>query len=83
MDVFVLTEQKARALRVERGPFATGEGAQSVFVVRGGRARRMRVTLGVASPTASSKVLEGLAEGDEVIVSDMTDYQHAREIGLR
>ncbi len=42
----------------------------------------MRVTLGVASPT-HLEVLEGLAEGDEVIVSDMTDYQHAREIGLR
>ncbi len=82
VDVFVLTEQKARALRVERGPFATGAGAQSVFVVRGDRARRTRVTLGVASPT-HLEVLEGLAEGDEVIVSDMTDYQHAREIGLR
>lgn len=82
VDVFVLTEQKARALRVERGPFATGEGAQSVFVVRGGRARRTRVTLGIASPT-HLEVLEGLAEGDEVIVSDMTDYQHARELRIQ
>jgi HlyD family secretion protein len=82
VDVFVLTEQKARALRVERGPFATGEGTHNVFVVGGGRARRTRVTLGVASPT-HLQVLEGLAEGDEVIVSDMADYQHARELRIR
>jgi HlyD family secretion protein len=82
VDVFVLTEQRARALRVERGPFATGEGAQSVFVVRGGVARRTRVKLGASSPT-HLEVLEGLSEGDEVVVSDMTDYLHAREIRLR
>jgi HlyD family secretion protein len=82
VDVFVLTEHKARALRVERGPFATGEGAQSVFVVRGSRARRTRVRLGVASPT-HLEVLEGLAEGDEVVVSDMSDYLHAPELRIR
>jgi HlyD family secretion protein len=82
VDVFVLTEQRARALRVARGPFATGEGTLSVFVVRGGVARRTRVRLGAASPT-HLEVLEGLAEGDEVIVSDMTEYLHAREIRVR
>jgi HlyD family secretion protein len=82
VDVFVLTERKARALRVERGPFATGEGTQNVFVVRNGIARRTRVRLGVASPT-HLEVLEGLSEGDEVIVSDMADYLHAGEIRVR
>jgi len=28
-------------------------------------------------------VIEGLAAGDEVIVSEMTDYLHAREIRVR
>jgi len=82
VDVFVFTEQKARALRVARGPFATGDGVQSVFVLRGGTARRTAVKLGVASPT-HLEVIEGLAAGDEVIVSEMTDYLHAREIRVR
>jgi HlyD family secretion protein len=82
VDLYVLTEQRTRALRVARGPFATGEGTLSVFVVRGGMARRTRVRLGAASPT-HLEVLEGLAEGDEVIVSDMADYLHAREIRVR
>ncbi len=82
VDVFVLTQQRARALRVARGPFATGEGTLNVFVVRGARARRTQVKLGAASPTHLA-VLEGLAEGDEVIVSDMTDYLHARQLRIR
>jgi HlyD family secretion protein len=82
VDVFVLTEPKARALRVARGPFATGEGEQSVFVLRGSMARRTRVRLGVASPT-HLEVLEGLVEGDEVVVSDMSDYLHAGELKIR
>jgi HlyD family secretion protein len=82
VDVYVLTEQKKDALRVARGPFASGEGVTSVFVVRGASARRTRVRLGIASAT-HLEVEEGLAEGDEVIVSDMADYLHAREIRIR
>jgi len=82
VDVFVLTEARARALRVERGPFATGGEMLPVFVVRGARAVRTQVRLGAASPT-HLEVLAGLAEGDEVIVSDMSDYLHAKELRIR
>jgi HlyD family secretion protein len=82
VDVDVLTERKARVLRVGRGPFAAGEGAQNVFVLRGSQAERRRVRLGAASPT-HLEVLEGLREGDEVIVSDMSDYLHARTLRVR
>jgi HlyD family secretion protein len=35
-DVFVVTDRRASALRVRRGPFATAAGRQDVFVVRDG-----------------------------------------------
>jgi HlyD family secretion protein len=82
VDVDVLTSRKDRALRVARGPFASGEGAQNVFVVRGSAAERRRVRLGAASPT-HFEVLEGLREGEEVIVSEMTDYLHAARLRVR
>jgi len=82
VDLDVLTDRKARVLRVARGPFATGEGAQNVFVVHGSQAERTRVRLGAASPT-HFEVLEGLHEGDLVIVSDLSDYLHARTLRLR
>jgi HlyD family secretion protein len=81
-DVFVVTERRASALRVRRGPFATAAGRQDVFVVRGDKAVRTSVRLGLAS-FEYVEVAEGLFPGDEVIVSDMKDYAHLAEVRLR
>ena len=70
------------AIRVHRGPFATGEGSADVFVVRGDRAVKVPVTFGLSSQTYF-EVTSGLTPGDEVIVSDMRDYLRLREVRLR
>lgn len=82
VDVDVLTARKGRALRVLRGPFATGDGVQNAFVVHGDLAERRKVRLGAASPT-HFEVLEGLRPGEVVIVSEMTDYLHAGKVRIR
>jgi HlyD family secretion protein len=81
-DVFVVTDRRASALRVRRGPFATSAGRQDVFVVRGEKAVRTSVRLGLAS-FEYVEVVEGLFPGDEVIVSDMQEYAHLDEVRLR
>jgi HlyD family secretion protein len=81
-DVFVVTDRRTSALRVRRGPFATAAGRQDVFVVRGDKAVRTSVRLGLAS-FEYVEVAEGLFPGDEVIVSDMKDYAHLAEVRLR
>lgn len=81
-DVYIVTDRRADALRVARGPFLTGEAAQDIFVVREGRAFRTRVTLGLLGYD-TVEVANGLQTGDEVIVSDMTNYIHARELKLK
>jgi HlyD family secretion protein len=81
VDVFVVTESRANALRVRRGPFATAAGQQDVFVVRGGKAIRTSVRLGLAS-FDHVEILEGLFAGDEMIVSDMREYAHLSEVRL-
>ena len=82
VDAFVVTGRRAKALRLDRGPFAQGEGPADVFVVRGGRGVRTRVELGIAG-FDDYEVVRGLSEGDEVIVSDMKDYLHLREVRIR
>ncbi|HSK08889.1 MAG TPA: HlyD family efflux transporter periplasmic adaptor subunit [Vicinamibacterales bacterium] len=82
VDVFIVTGRRAKALRVHRGPFADGEGPADVFVVHGGRGVKTRVDLGIAG-FEDYEVVRGLAEGDEVIVSDMKDYMHLDEIRIR
>ena len=81
VDVDVLTERQARALRVERRPFASGEGAQNVFVLHGAPPRGAAFAWG---PRARAlRGARGPARGRGMIVSDMTDYLHAARLRVR
>jgi HlyD family secretion protein len=82
VDVDIVTARHPRTLRVKRGPFATGEGTSDVFVVRRGRAVRRPVTFGLTS-FDFYEIVSGVVPGDEVIISDMRDYQQARELRIR
>jgi len=82
VEVFIVTDHRDRALRVRKGSSTSGDGVQQVFVVRGDLAVRTRVRFGVAS-FDFVEALEGLSAGDEVVVSDMTDYQRLSSIRLR
>lgn len=82
VDVLVLTDRKTRALRVQRGPSTEGTGTHEVFVIRGDAALRTPIEIGVTGFEVC-EVVRGLQAGDEVIVSDMTDYQHVKEVRLR
>ena len=82
LDVHVVDRVKDGVLRLPRG-IATGTGrVQQVFVVRGNRAERTRVRLGETGADAV-EVLEGLEVGDEVVISDMQDYEHVETVKLR
>lgn len=81
VDVHVVTERKPRTLRVARGPFAD-DSSRRAFVVRGDRAVRVPLVLGLAG-IEQVEVVSGAAEGDELIVSDMRDYLHLEQITLK
>ena len=80
-DVLVITDRKARTLRVKRGPFADN-GARQAFVVRGDRAVRVPIQVGL-SGVDDVELSSGVAEGDEMIISDMKDYMHLAEIKIK
>jgi len=82
VDVLVATERRDKALRIRKGPFASGEGLRDVFVIRGDTGVRMPVRFGIAS-FEHYEVIQGLIEGDEVIISDMADFMHVKEVKLK
>ena len=82
VDVGIVTASKPRVVRIRRGPFASGEGVQQVFVIRGDRAVRTPVELGLAS-FDQFEVVRGLVPGDEAIISDMNDYTRLKEVRIR
>jgi HlyD family secretion protein len=81
VDVEVVTERLPAVLRLARGAALQG-GRQDVFVVRGDRALRRAIELGASGPDGW-EVRSGLAEGDEVILSDVSDYRNAEQIRIR
>jgi HlyD family secretion protein len=82
VDVHAITASKPAALRVPRGTFAGTDGSTWAFVLHGDRAVRTPIRLGLAG-FETFEVIDGLQEGDEVIVSDTSDYMHHREVTVR
>jgi HlyD family secretion protein len=80
-DVLVITDRKGRALRVKRGPFADN-AARRAFVVRGDRAVRVPIEIGLAG-VDDVELLSGVSDQDEIIISDMKDYLHLAEVRIR
>jgi HlyD family secretion protein len=81
VDVFIVTDRKQKALRVARGVFANGDGVHDVFVIRGEKAVKTSVRIGLLN-FEQCEVVDGLLPGDEVIISDMRDYMHLKEVKL-
>lgn len=82
VDVLVVTDSRASTLRVPKGPFAQGGSNGSVFVIQGDHAVRRPVRFGL-SGYDHFEVLEGLDPGEEVILSDMRDYERLERINLK
>jgi HlyD family secretion protein len=82
VDVAVITARKGIALRVAKGPFLTGGSTQDVFVVKDGYGVRTPVTIGVFG-FDYVEMVSGVNKGDEIIISDMKEYMHAKEIHLK
>jgi HlyD family secretion protein len=82
VDVYAVVASKPGVLLLPRGSFGAPDGTTVAFVIRHDRALRTRIELGLAS-FEQYEVVSGLAEGDEVIVSDMSDHLHQEEVALR
>jgi len=82
VDVEIVTGKRERAVRLPRGSFAADEAGVAVWVLRSDSAVRTPVRLGVSNADRY-EVLSGLAEGDEVVLSEMTDYAHLTRVGVK
>jgi HlyD family secretion protein len=82
VDVHAVTDHREVALRLKRGPLLSVDGHEAVFVLRGERAVRTLIEIGLSS-FEFYEITSGLAEGDEVIISDMSDFRNMKEVKLR
>ena len=81
VDAFVVTSGKKGVLQVKRGTLGQSP-AEQVFVVRGGRLVRVPVRWGSVGQE-KVEIVGGLQAGDEVVISNMSDYEGLKEVRLR
>jgi HlyD family secretion protein len=80
-DVFIVAESRGSALKAKRGSLGRGE-SDHLFLVRGEELVRVPVRFGLRGDE-TIEILEGVREGDEVVISDMTDYQDIDQLRLK
>jgi HlyD family secretion protein len=82
VDVLVRTDSRRSALRLPKGPGVDPSRSAAVFVVEGDRAVRRTARFGAVG-SDYVEILDGLDQGEEVILSDMNDYLHLAQVKLR
>lgn len=83
VELFLVTEAQAKAIRVANGPAFRGGVVQDVFVLRpGGKAERRTVRVGLSN-FDYVEIKEGLQPGDSVIISDMGAYRNVKSVDIR
>lgn len=80
-DVFVVSGRKTDALVVRRGTLGRIDPTHA-FVVRGETVVRLPITFGLAGDE-TIEILDGANEGDEIVISDMSEYRDIKELRLK
>lgn len=80
-DVYVLTAVKDSVMRIANGSYYVGPGEYKLFVRSGNELLKRKVQLG-DSNYELVEVVGGLKPGDQVVVSDMSNYKNKRKIKM-
>ncbi|HVR39414.1 MAG TPA: HlyD family efflux transporter periplasmic adaptor subunit [Thermoanaerobaculia bacterium] len=81
VDVFVVTGRRENVLRVARGNLAPS-AREEVFVIRGDDAVRVPVRFGLAGEE-HIEITNGVDAGDQVVISDMSEYAEVKKLKLK
>lgn len=74
-ELSLVTNEKSNVLKVKRGAALHGAKTQYFYKVNGDTAEKVRVTKGLVS-AEHVEIESGLQEGDQIIISDVKDYDH-------
>lgn len=80
-DVYVLTAVKDSVMRIANGSYYVGPGEYELFVRSENELLKRKVQLG-DSNYELVEVVGGLKPGDQVVVSDMSNYKNKRKMKL-
>ncbi|MEP6804097.1 MAG: efflux RND transporter periplasmic adaptor subunit [Flavobacterium sp.] len=79
--VKLILSEKNKTLVLQKGSFNQETAGKWIFVVKGNKAERRNIKLGRENPSYF-EVLEGLKEGESVIISSYSDYKDIEELAI-
>ena len=82
LEIRVIISKKDKILRLPNGPYYKDRGYKEMYVVRGNKAYRTKILLG-DSNFDFVEVLEGLKDGEKVILSDIGEKYTREEIRVK
>ena len=74
-------DKRDDVLKVERGGFYEAGGGATAYVVQDGVAERRPIKTGAVS-VREIEIIDGLAAGDQVVISDTEDFKNAPRVML-
>jgi HlyD family secretion protein len=78
----IILASKENVLKVRRGPYLEAGGGRRIYRVEGDLATLQSIAVGLTSIT-EVEVLEGLREGDTIVLSDTSRFADAATVLLR
>jgi HlyD family secretion protein len=81
VSVRILMDRRDDVLKVERGGFYEAGGGATAYVVKDGVAERRPIKTGAVS-VREVEILDGLAAGDQLVISDTQDFKNAPRVML-
>ncbi|GGG04671.1 efflux RND transporter periplasmic adaptor subunit [Pontibacter amylolyticus] len=82
VDVYVQTAAKPNTLRVQNGPYFKTVSKPQVYVLRDGELIRREAKLGVSN-VDYVELENGVQAGEQVVISDLADYQHLDKVKVK
>ncbi len=81
VSVRILMDRRDDVLKVERGGFYEAGGGATAYVVKDGVAEQRPIRTGAVS-VREIEIIDGLAAGDEIVISDTEDFRNAPRVML-
>lgn len=82
VEVYVMTSMKSNVMRIKSGSYYQGPGKYKLFVKEGDRLVRRNMELGEANYDYV-EVISGLKKGEQVVVSDMEQYDGKNNLKIK
>ena len=82
VSVRLVLDRRENVLKIPRGPFFESGGGRKVYVLEDGLATLRDIRTGAIS-VGEVEVLEGLAEGDQILLTDTQEFQGAETVLVR